>query len=132
MCYQRVLGYTNFFVTDGSVNNVPDFSVNLVAGYFLVKKKIWNWSAHVKMNCNSRCYTQVSVLENGLNGDATNYTVRLPGYTVFSFTTRCRYKQIEGSLGVENLFNNRYECGGANIPIRQKGRWISGSILYNF
>ena len=132
LCYQRVLGYTNFFVTDGSVNNVPDFSINLVAGYFLVKKKIWNWSAHVKMNCNSRCYTQVSVLENGLNGDATNYTVRLPGYTVFSFTTRCRYKQIEGSLGVENLFNNRYECGGANIPIRQKGRWISGSILYNF
>ena len=73
-----------------------------------------------------------TVLEDGLNGDATNYTVRLPGYAVFSFTTRYKYKRIEGSLGIENLFNNRYECGGATVPIRQKGRWISASILYNF
>lgn len=99
---------------------------------FLLKKKVQSWSAHLKLNCSSHCYTQVSVLEDGLNGDATNYTVRLPGYAVFSFTTRYKYKRIEGSLGIENLFNNRYECGGATVPIRQKGRWISASILYNF
>ena len=132
LCFQKVLNYTNFFVTDGSVNNVPGFSMNLVANYFLLKKKVQSWSAHLKLNCSSHCYTQVSVLEDGLNGDATNYTVRLPGYAVFSFTTRYKYKRIEGSLGIENLFNNRYECGGATVPIRQKGRWISASILYNF
>lgn len=131
-CYQKVLKYANFFVTDGYVNNVPDFSANAVAGYFWIKKQKQTFSTYLNFHYSNGCYTQVSVLENGLNEEAVNHTLHLPGYAVFSVTARYKYKQLEGNINIDNLLNHKYEYGGAAIPIQQKGRWISGKITYNF
>lgn len=131
-CYQRVLSYANFFVTGRSVNNIPDFTANATMEYALLKRKEQSLYACLNMHYNNRCYTQVSLLEDGADNPATNHTLRLPGSVLFSLSARYSYKRVEGTVGVENLFNHKYDQGGANAPIRQKGRWFSGSISYNF
>lgn len=131
-CYQKVLKYAYFFVTDGYVNNVPDFSANAVAGYFWIKEQKQTFSTYLNFHYSNGCYTQVSVLENGINEKAVNHTLHLSGYAVFSATARYKYKNLEGSININNFLNQKYEYGGAMLPIRQKSRWISGKIMYNF
>lgn len=123
--WQRTLDSEKYVTTGHRVNNVPNFSCNLVLAKRLLNKHEHQLWMHGSVNSISKQTSYVAPLPFTTDDEY----IDIPARAICSMGIDYQWKRIGVAANIYNLFNSHYTQGGTSrSPIRQTGRWALATI----
>lgn len=124
MTWQRLLDSEFYNTYETRIYNIPEFKWNVIAKYQILK------GLYITANTTYRS-DQTSYNVNPEMGTTTMFEI--PKTLILNAGINYKYRNIGVGLDVYNLLNTHYVLGGSSVaPIQQQGRWILGSVSFDF
>lgn len=134
LSYQYLINSTNYMVTGSHINAVPDFLLNCLCAYQVLKRK--EHGLKVRGNLSFQTGQYAPLISNQIYvGDQIIHDPEygLGARAIVNAGLDYQYKRAMASLNIYNLFNTAYYQGGNTlVPQPQLGRNFMLTLSYLF
>ena len=134
LSYQYLIKSTNYTATGSHINAVPDFLMNLLCSYQVLKRR--EHELKVRGNIAFQTGQYAPLVSNQIYlGDQliTDPEYWLGARAIVNAGADYHYKRAAASLTIYNLFNTDYYQGGSTlVPQPQQGRNFMFTLSYLF
>lgn len=132
--YQHLINSTNYTVTGSHINAVPDFLMNCLCAYQVLKRKEHELKVRGNLSFQTKQYAPL-VSNQIYLGDQIVYDpeYQLGARAIVNAGLDYHYKRATASVSIYNLFDTDYYQGGSTlVPQPQQGRNFMFTLSYLF